>query len=168
MAIIKTLKDEELVGGHSNTKVYPITHTDAIYDSANRKLAELITTYDKNITDTSALGNKHDALKAAFEQLKLAFDTLIGEGDVDTVINTFREVEAFLAEYKSDSTLSEVINGFLGPIRESILALDTITSMSLNSTTGELSVTTNSLTSTLSNDSKINPETGEVELVFNV
>ena len=38
MAYIKTLKDNELVGGTDETDVYPITHTKAIFDSNNKEL----------------------------------------------------------------------------------------------------------------------------------
>lgn len=38
MAYIKTLKDNELVGGIDETDVYPITHTKAIFDSNNKEL----------------------------------------------------------------------------------------------------------------------------------
>lgn len=38
MAIVKVIKNEELVGGQDNTEVYPVTHTKAIYDGNNKQL----------------------------------------------------------------------------------------------------------------------------------
>ena len=49
MAYIKTLKDNELVGGTDETDVYPITHTKAIFDSNNKELDQRLKENDDDM-----------------------------------------------------------------------------------------------------------------------
>lgn len=167
MAVIKVLKEEELVGGNSDKSVYPVTTSKALYDIKNRVLQSLIDKYDANIENTSGLDSKHEELKRNFEKLKTAFEILLGSGDVTDVIDTFKEVEDFLSEYKNDSTLNSVIEGFLIPIKTTISSLAPL-EISLDKTTGKLIASYNTdAYSVLSEDTRINPNSGEINIVFN-
>ena len=46
MGKIKKLLDSELIGGSSDTEVYPVTSTKAVYDEKNRRLSDFV--FDKN------------------------------------------------------------------------------------------------------------------------
>ena len=51
MAYIKTLKDNELVGGTDETDVYPITHTKAIFDSNNKELEQRLAENEEKLSE---------------------------------------------------------------------------------------------------------------------
>ena len=59
MAYIKTLKDNELVGGTDETDVYPITHTKAIFDSNNKELDQRL---EENDDDRELLHRQSEKL----------------------------------------------------------------------------------------------------------
>jgi hypothetical protein len=51
------------------------------------------------------------AATAAIQNLQQQLDTLVGgDGDLDTIINTFNEVKAFLADYAESDTLKNLID----------------------------------------------------------
>lgn len=60
MASTRVLKEKELVGGHSDTTVFPITIASAVKDSRNRILQSLIDKYDRSLGNSaSALFDLH-------------------------------------------------------------------------------------------------------------
>lgn len=59
MAIIKKLKDNELIGGIDNTDVYPVTHTRAVYDATNRTLDARL---EENDNDRNTLHEQSERL----------------------------------------------------------------------------------------------------------
>lgn len=51
MGKIVELIENQLVGGSSTTKLYPITHTDGVYDSNNKSLTTILKELNTSITD---------------------------------------------------------------------------------------------------------------------
>lgn len=99
-------------------------------------------------------------------QLRKDLDSLIGSsGSVDDAINTFKEIEDFLKDYKDGDTLTTVLENFIKPYKTTVEALDTTLNISLDDTTGNL-IAKYGDSSNLSDKSRINPKTGAIELVF--
>ncbi len=64
MAKIRKIKEKELVGGTSNTEVYPITHIDAVYTSDNRKLTNIVEDINNTFAKTVYISeSEYDSLK---------------------------------------------------------------------------------------------------------
>ena len=71
MGKIKKLKENELIGGTSNTDVYPITHADAVYTRDNEKLSSLLSNTESRI---SALQENVDKLEDITNYTVLTWD----------------------------------------------------------------------------------------------
>lgn len=80
MAIIKVLKDEELVGGIDNTDVYPITHTKAIYDTKNKQLDARL---NENDNDRALL---HRQSEKVVPYIKIS-DSLMEIGGISNIVH---------------------------------------------------------------------------------
>lgn len=76
-----------------------------IMEEAFTKALNKLKTY---IDTQDAAGSS--AASDAVADLQSQINTLIGQGDVDKVINTFNEVKTFLADYDSDDTLKNLID----------------------------------------------------------
>lgn len=137
-----------------------------VNDTAQQVIAYARQLKDENFNGTGQ-GELQSVINQKLRTLRQEFDTLIGkEGDVDKVINTFKEVEDFLREQVEGSTLNEVIENFLRPIRASVMAVSPIT-IDLNKKTGKLTASYNTDNAVISDKSRVNPKTGMIELVFN-
>ncbi len=79
-------------------------------------LAKVETLSNYNDTEIKATA---DALQTSFDALKSRLDTLVGSGDVSTVIDTFNEIEAFLQGVTNTQTLT----GLLQEMKTEIVAL---------------------------------------------
>ena len=79
-------------------------------------LAKVETLSNYNDTEIKA---KADALQTSLDALKSRLDTLVGSGDVSTVIDTFNEIEAFLQGVTNTQTLT----GLLQEMKTEIVAL---------------------------------------------
>lgn len=79
-------------------------------------LAKVETLSNYNDTEIKATA---DALQTSLDALKSRLDTLVGSGDVSTVIDTFNEIEAFLQGVTNTQTLT----GLLQEMKTEIVAL---------------------------------------------
>ena len=97
MAYIKTLKDNELVGGTDETDVYPITHTKAIFDSNNKELDQRL---KENDDDMELLHRQSEKLVLSLTSDKSG-DIEINGSQGEAVF----EAQAFTETFGDESTV---------------------------------------------------------------
>ena len=97
MAYIKTLKDNELVGGTDETDVYPITHTKAIFDSNNKELDQRL---KENDDDMELLHRQSEKLILSLTSNKSG-DIEINGSQGEAVF----EAQAFTETFGDESTV---------------------------------------------------------------
>lgn len=72
MAKIRKIKEKELIGGTSNTEVYPITHARAVYDKNNTPLSDTLEFLNTEIVwdNSGTLSNMNDFVVAGVYDIK--------------------------------------------------------------------------------------------------
>lgn len=72
MAKIRKIKEKELIGGTSNTEVYPITHARAVYDKNNTPLSDTLEFLNTEIVwdNAGTLSNMNDFVVAGVYDIK--------------------------------------------------------------------------------------------------
>lgn len=85
MGKIRKLKESELIGGTSNSDIYPITSTDAVYDSKQNSLTSLLASLQSGVNNNkiqsitfSALNNKTDTTDANMYFVLNNANTIVG------------------------------------------------------------------------------------------
>ena len=98
------------------------------------------------------------AIATALDTLRKEFDTLVGDPEkMEGVIDTFKEIEKFLEEVAPGTTL----NDLLLPLSFGVIAID------INSETGIVTaITPNDKIALNTTKSKINRETGEINIAI--
>lgn len=125
MAIIKVLKDEQLIGGAGNTKVYPVTSTQAVYRQTSEGATNgLLETSLQDIEDDAKeLHSKTEKIKPSLEinvdgvlEINGAVYNLTLMGSAKVSCFGDAPDEAINVSSMEDKSLRYVYNGFTGNI----------------------------------------------------
>ena len=126
MAIIKVLKDEQLIGGTSNTKVYPVTSTQAVYRQTSEGVTNgLLETSLQDIEDDAQeLHSKTEKIKPSLEinvdgvlEINGTAYNLTLQGSAEVSFFGDAPDEAINISSMEDKSLQYAYNGFTGNIQ---------------------------------------------------
>ena len=111
-----------------------------------------------NYTNLKLINPTLRLLAGALEKLRGEFNTLVGDpSKMEGVIDTFKEIEKFLEEVIPGTTLNDI----LLPLSFGVIAID------IDPLTGIVTVTApNDKIALNTTKSKINPETGEINIAI--
>lgn len=139
-----------------------------VNDTANQVIAYAKQLLDENYDSVKyPNGIKQSEINRLLKDLKDQFTALLNTPeDIDRIINTFLQINQFLQNV-DNTTLYSTIDSLLLPIKTAIEANLIHLAISFDPITGDLTALSSTTSSSLSDKSQINPDTGEVELVFN-